>query len=610
MDSKSFGYVRVGLGNPSLRKLDLIYNCDSILSCIESAKRDRVGLLILPPLCITTEHCGSLLNHSVVLQSQEKVLWNLQKALPQDMFAILTAYEKEGNEITEKVYLLTANGKFDLNEKLHEQKTFADFAFIDYPESFVDLYDDDLNKVVVPPIAIQAIKSEPRVGEQRYLELRAISYSRTHRCTFIGISSSGTRVVAENGELLASATAFSAPIKPWEGQAMARIPGRTQEIRENELLVVDCDLQVSPTYKPLSLDEDRDYVSLRLPRIAPQFVRRMYPSDPFATSQLFNLNESCQEILDIQAHALAKRMLITNSKKVVLGISGGLDSAMALIAVARCFELLDLPPSNIITVTMPGFGTTKSTKQNGDIIMECLGTDIRDISIIKAVTQHLEDIGHPINQLDITFENAQARERTQILMDIANSENALVIGTGDMSEAALGWSTFNGDHMSMFGINGGIPKTMIAHVIRYYISLLDEEDEVEKKLAEALIGVLDTPISPELLPADEDGNISQKTEQEIGPYEIHDFFIYYFIGYGFEPSKLLFLAKRAFKGKYSDAFIENCLDRFLKRFFSQQFKRNAAPDTVRVGGIDISHANWKQDSEVMPSVWFNSLKYS
>lgn len=606
MDSKSFGYVRVGLGNPSLRKVDLIYNRDSILSCIESAKMDRVGLLVLPPLCITTEHCGSLLDHSVLLQAQEKVLWEIQRELPQGMMIILTAYEKYGSEIVERAYLMNANGKFDLKDKVAGGEAFSDFAFIDYPESFTDLYDDNLSKVVVPPIAIQAIKSEPRIGEKRYLELRAVSYSRTHRCTFVGISTSGTRVVAENGELLATTTAFSSPVKPWEGEAMARIPGRTQEIRDNELLVVDCDLQISPSYKPLSLDQDRDYDSLRLPRIAPQFVRRIYPRDPFATSTFFRLRETCQEILDIQAHALAKRMLITNSEKVVLGISGGLDSTMALIAVSRCFDLLKLPASNIITVTMPGFGTTKKTKKNADIIMKCLGTDLREIPITDSVSQHLRDIGHPEDLFDTTFENAQARERTQILMDIANSEKGLVIGTGDMSEAALGWSTFNGDHMSMFSINGGIPKTMIGHVIRYYISLLDDEDS---DLAAALRDILNTPISPELLPADEEGEIAQKTEDVLGPYEIHDFFIYYFIGYGFEPSKLLFLANKAFKGKYSEGLIEQCLDKFLRRFFSQQFKRNAAPDTVQVGSIDLSHARWKQDSEVMPSVWLSSLNY-
>lgn len=606
MDGKSFGYVRLGLGNPSLRKADLVYNGDSILSCIESAKKERVGLLVLPPLCITTQHCGSLLDHSVLLQTQEDIFLDIQKALPQDMMVVMTAYEKCGDKVKEKVYLVTANERSDLKDKLSEGTSFCDFAFIDYPESFTDLYDDDLSTIVVPPIAIQAIKSEPRIGERRYLEMRAISYSRTHRCTFVGISTSGTRVVAENGEILATVASFSAPIKPWEGEAMARIPGRPHKARDNELLVVDCDLQISPSYKPLSLDIDREYDSLRLPRIAPQFVRRVYPQDPFATSNLFNLEESCYEILEIQAHSLAKRMLITNSQKVVLGISGGLDSTLALLATTRCFDLLELPHSNIITVTMPGFGTTSGTKTNAHTMMRCLNTDIREISIVESVTQHFKDIGHPFDQYDTTFENAQARERTQILMDIANMEGGLVVGTGDLSESALGWSTFNGDHMSMFGINGGIPKTMISHVIRYYINQFGQED---LELALALQAVLETPISPELLPADETGKIKQKTEEELGPYEIHDFFIYYFVGYGFEPSKLLFLAKRAFKDKYSDVMIERCLELFIKRFFSQQFKRNAAPDTVQVGRIDLSHARWKQDSEVMPRVWLNSLDY-
>ena len=290
------------------------------------------------------------------------------------------------------------------------------------------------------------------------------------------------------------------------------------------------------------------------------------------------------------------------AKKIVVGISGGLDSTLALLTMVKAMDALERPRTDIVAVTMPCFGTTARTKSNATVLCEELGVDFRCVDIFDAVNVHFRDIGHDPNVRDVTYENAQARERTQVLMDIANECGGMVIGTGDLSELALGWATYNGDHMSMYGVNASIPKTLIGHVVRHCANLAKEGGQ--EKVAAALYDILDTPVSPELLPADADGKIAQKTEDLVGPYELHDFYLYYFIRYGFTPTKLYRMAKNAWGEKYSDEVLKKWLQVFLKRFFAQQFKRSCLPDGPQVGEISLSpRGAWKMPSDAASALW-------
>ena len=316
------------------------------------------------------------------------------------------------------------------------------------------------------------------------------------------------------------------------------------------------------------------------------------------------MTSTCEEILNIQTLALCKRLQHTHCDKAVIGISGGLDSTLALLVTVRAFDRLGLSHTGIIGITMPGFGTTDRTHQNAVSLMESLGITRREISIAKAVTQHFQDIGHNMKQHDVTYENAQARERTQILMDVANQVGAMVIGTGDLSELALGWCTYNGDHMSMYGVNGGVPKTLVQYLIRYVAQLPSF-----KAQHDTLLDVVDTPISPELTPADADGNIQQKTEDLVGPYELHDFFLYYMVRLGFRPAKIYMLAQNAFKGKYEDTVIKRWLQTFCRRFFNQQFKRSCLPDGPKVGSVSLSpRGDWRMPSDAVSALWLKECE--
>lgn len=322
---------------------------------------------------------------------------------------------------------------------------------------------------------------------------------------------------------------------------------------------------------------------------------------PFVPSNENLRDERCREIFNIQASALAKRIIHTGLKKAIIGISGGLDSTLALLVIKKTFDMLNIPRKNIITITMPGFGTTDRTYNNAINLCKSLGCEFREINISSACIQHFKDINHDINVHDVTYENVQARERTQILMDISNKEGGLLIGTGDLSELALGWCTYNGDHMSMYSVNCSIPKTLVRYLVKYAT-----QNEKYANCADILLDILDTPVSPELLPKDKNGEISQKTEDIIGPYELHDFFLYYFIRQGSSPNKILFLAKYAFKEDYSEKTIEKYFNKFIKRFFTQQFKRSALPDGPKVGTISLSpRGDLRMPSDASYNGWLN-----
>lgn len=332
-------------------------------------------------------------------------------------------------------------------------------------------------------------------------------------------------------------------------------------------------------------------------------TRRVEPN-PFVLSDPAEMNTRCETILQIQSMGLKKRLEHTWSKTAVIGISGGLDSCLALLVMVRAMDQMGKSREDIIAVTMPCFGTSQRTKTNAELLCEYLGVTLRTVPIAAAVTQHFQDIGHDPNQHDVTFENAQARERTQVIMDIANQMNGLVIGTGDLSELALGWATYNGDHMSMYGVNGSVSKTLVRALVRY------EAGRYEPKLAAVLYDILDTPVSPELLPADENGQIKQKTEDLVGPYELHDFFLYYIIRCAFRPAKVYRLAKYALGSSYDDETIKKWLHTFVRRFFIQQFKRSCIPDGPKVGSTGLSpRGNWRMPTDAVSRLWLEDLEH-
>jgi NAD+ synthase (glutamine-hydrolysing) len=330
-------------------------------------------------------------------------------------------------------------------------------------------------------------------------------------------------------------------------------------------------------------------------------LTRHFDANPFVPDNA-DMDARAESILQIQAHGLAKRLDLTWSKKAVVGISGGLDSTLALLVMVRAMDLLGRPHSDVLAVTMPCFGTSKRTKNNAITLCNELGVELQEVNIMAAVQQHFKDIGHDPSVLDVTYENSQARERTQVLMDIANQCNGLVVGTGDLSELALGWATYNGDHMSMYGVNGDVPKTLVRVVVRY------EAMRSHDALRDVLLDILDTPVSPELLPVDDKGQIAQKTEDLVGPYELHDFFLFHTVRSGFTPSKIFRLAQHVFAGVYSDAVILHWLRTFTRRFFNQQFKRSCIPDGPKVGSVALSpRGDWRMPSDASSKVWLDEI---
>ena len=405
----------------------------------------------------------------------------------------------------------------------------------------------------------------------------------------------GNAIVYENGQLLAESERFA-----FDSQLI---------ITQIDVEKIRNERRTNSTYINAQRGHDSRIVNAHT--VMPRDFELIRDVDPHPFIPKTNdMEKSCDEIFSIQVAGLAKRLVHTGCKTVVVGISGGLDSTLALLVCVRTFDKLQLSRKGIVGVTMPGFGTTDRTYNNAVNLMKSLGITLREISIADAVKQHFNDIGHDINVHDVTYENSQARERTQILMDLSNQLGALVIGTGDLSELALGWATYNGDHMSMYGVNAGVPKTLIKYLVKF-VAMSEDSDETRS----ILLDIIDTPISPELIPADEAGNITQKTEDLVGPYELHDFFLYHIIRFGYRPSKIFMLARKAFDGSnpeapfYDDETIKKWLTIFLRRFFNQQFKRSCLPDGPKVGSVSLSpRGDWRMPSDASSALWLKECE--
>ena len=639
-----YGFVNVAAAVPTVKVADVDYNVQQIESLITQAEESGVEVMVLPELCITGYSCQDLFKEQILLDhAEDGVVKLLDYTLKLNVIVIVglpvivngllynCAVVLQGGQllgIVPKVYLPNY-GEFyekrwfasaqDLNptdiyfagSPVHVSAEPQVFVTADGVKFGVEICEDVW--APTPPsnnlalagadVIFNLSASDELIGKHAYLKSLLAQQSARMMSGYVysscGFGEStqdvvygGNAIIFENGRLLAEGDRFS--LQPQIKMCQIDVQALQVERRTNTTFI---NAQRNAHAREISCKSvvQRPF----------QLVRNIDPYPFIPKSE--NMQASCEEILNIQVMGLVKRLHHINGKKAVIGISGGLDSTLALLVAVKAFDKLGLDRQGIIGITMPGFGTTDRTYNNAIKLMQTLGVTIREISIAAAVTQHFSDIQHDASVHDITYENSQARERTQILMDVANKENAIVVGTGDLSELALGWATYNGDHMSMYGVNAGVPKTLIRYLVRYV---------AQDMATETLLDIIDTPISPELIPADELGNIKQKTEDLVGPYELHDFFIYYFLRYGFGPKKIFLLAKRAFctaigdkPALYDEETVKKWLTTFCRRFFNQQFKRSCLPDGPKVGSVSLSpRGDWRMPSDASSALWLKECE--
>ncbi len=632
------GYVRVAAYTPQIKVADPMYNTEQIISLMQKAYADSVKIAVFPEMCITGYTCGDLFLQETLLtgalQGLKDIAGKSAECRGMLMFVGLP-YERGGKlynvaaavcngkilglvpkknlpnygEFYEKRQFTQGNDKcIDVNVNGETVPMGAKLLFncINFDKLVVGAeICEDLWSVQPPSInlalngatmIVNCSASNETIGKKEYRRQLVKGQSARLVSGYVYASSGegestqdivfgGHNIICENGSVLSEVPLFSGR----EAMAdidMARI---SAERRRMDTFVTE----YSDDYRVVDFElaiEDLELI-------------RTFDRAPFVPDNERERNERCEDILDMQTMGLKKRLSHTGCKSAVVGISGGLDSTLALLVTARAFDALDIPRESITCVTMPCFGTTDRTYNNAVELTKKLGCTLREINIKSAVRQHFKDINHDENVHDVTYENSQARERTQILMDIANQTNGMVIGTGDMSELALGWATYNGDHMSMYGVNASVPKTLVKHLVKYYADTCNDE-----VLSSVLKDVLNTPVSPELLPPQEDGSIAQKTEDLVGPYELHDFFMYHMLRFGVRPAKLFRIAKLAFAGDYSDAVIYKWLRTFVWRFFAQQFKRSCLPDGPKVGSVAVSpRGDLRMPSDASPALWMAEL---
>lgn len=634
----NYGYITVASAIPSVRVADADYNIKQIESLIAQAEGKGAEIIVFPELSVTGYSCQDLFAQQTLLdQTEMKILQLLDFSRMLDIICIIGAPVCIGTALYNCAVVCQHGNILGIVPKrylpnygeFYEKRWFASADDLDCPIEVrfagntitvspdiqlfqtcdgvkfgIELCEDVW--APVPPsndialagadIVFNLSASDDLIGKNAYLKSLLSQQSARLICGYVysscGFGEStqdvvygGNAYVYENGSLVAESTRFSLD----EQLVVSQIDvEKLRTERRKNTSFVHAAKSSKAVIVPTEVVQPRDFALLR----------NVNPHPFIPTSK--DMYASCDEIFSIQVCGLAKRLVHTNSKRVVLGISGGLDSTLALLVCVKTFDKLGYDRNGIIGVTMPGFGTTDRTYNNALSLMQSLGVTIREISIRKSVTQHFEDIGHDINVHDVTYENGQARERTQILMDLSNKLGGLVIGTGDLSELALGWATYNGDHMSMYGVNASIPKTLIRYLVSHVA-----DNSVDETSRATLLDIIDTPISPELIPADENGDIKQKTEDLVGPYELHDFFLYHFLRFGFRPSKLFMLARNAFDATvYSDDVIKHWLRTFLRRFFQQQFKRSCLPDGPKVGSVTLSpRGDWRMPTDAMSTAW-------
>ena len=637
----NYGFVKVAAAVPRVKVADCKFNSERLEGLITIAEGKGVQILTFPEMCITGYTCGDLFAQQLLLEQAEMALIQILNSTRQlDIISILgmpvvvNSTVINAAVVIQKGKILGVVPKTYLPnyKEFYEQRWFT--SALQVSENSVRLCGqivpmgnnllfetaettfgieicEDLWATVPPSssLALQGAEiifnlsaDDEGIGKHNYL--CSLISQQSARCISGYVFSSsgfgesttdvvfaGNGLIYENGYLLARSERFC-----MEEQLI---------INEIDVECIRAERRVNTTFAA----NKANCPGKEAVRISTEFVNskdlnltRTFNPHPFVP-QGSELNSRCEEIFSIQIAGLAQRLLHTGARTAVIGISGGLDSTLALLVCVKTFDKLGLSRKDILGITMPGFGTTDRTYHNAIDLMNSLGVSIREISIREACIQHFKDIGHDLNIHDVTYENSQARERTQILMDIANQTWGMVIGTGDLSELALGWATYNGDHMSMYGVNAGIPKTLVKHLVQWVA-----ENGMDETSKATLLDIVDTPISPELIPADENGEIKQKTEDLVGPYELHDFLLYYFLRFGFRPSKIYFLAQTAFSGVYDDETIKKWLQTFFRRFFNQQFKRSCLPDGPKVGSISISpRGDWRMPSDASSAAWLKEI---
>lgn len=628
------GFIKVAAATPKIKVADPAYNTEEILKIIDETEKNGASILVFSELTISGYTCGDLFLQQPLLTECKNQLLRIVKATENKSMLVVVGCPivikqklyncavviSDGSilGIVPKTHLPNYSEFYELRhftsgEGLEEDLWFGEeFGYVnvavnqlfkckEIPELVVACEICEDLWVPLPPSTYHAMAgatvicnpsaSVETTTKESYRRSLVSNQSARLLAAYIyadagegestqDVVYSGHHLICENGSVLAEAKRFT-----------------------NEIIYADIDVQklAAERRKMTSFPggQTDDYFEQEFSlEVKENKITRTFPKAPFVPDNQDERDKRCDEILSLQSMGLKKRLEHTNCKHAVVGISGGLDSTLAVLVTARAFDLLDIPREKLICVTMPCFGTTDRTYQNAVSLIKELGATLKEVRIEKAVRQHFADIGHDENNHDVTYENSQARERTQILMDMANQYNGMVIGTGDMSELALGWATYNGDHMSMYAVNCSVPKTLVRYLVLYYA-----ETTENKKLSEVLMDVLDTPVSPELLPP-VDGVISQKTEDLVGPYELHDFFLYYMLRFGFPKAKLYRMAKLTFDGVYDDETIKKWLDKFYWRFFSQQFKRSCLPDGPKVGSVAVSpRGDLRMPSDASPTAW-------
>ena len=631
------GFVKVAAVTPDIRVADVEFNKEQICRKMDEAAASGAKIIVFPELCVTGYTCSDLFTQDVLLDHAREVLTEIA-AHTRDMDALVfvgapLAVDGELYNVAAamnhgKILGLTTKTFLPNYGEFYEMRQFRegpekareiefDGEMVPFGPNILFTAKQMEHLIVaaeicedvwspVPP-SIEAVRegatvivncsaSDETIGKATYRESLIEGQSARLIAGYIysnageGESTTdlvfgGHNLIAENGTILAESKRF-----------------------ENGIIYSEIDVNrlMSERRKNTTFKTAKERTLTRVPfdiEITETELTRVFPSRPFVPSENRERAKRCEEILTIQAMGLKKRLEHTHAKCAVVGISGGLDSTLALLVTAKAFDALGLDRKHIISVTMPCFGTTDRTYNNACKMSLSLGAELREVPIAAAVMQHFKDIGHDPEDHSVTYENSQARERTQVIMDIANANGGMVIGTGDMSELALGWGTYNGDHMSMYGVNASVPKTLVRHLVQYYADTTDD-----KELQEVLYDVLDTPVSPELLPP-KDGKIAQKTEDLVGPYELHDFFLYYFLRFGYTPSKIYRIAKYSFAGEYDDETIYKWLRTFCWRFFAQQFKRSCLPDGPKVGTVALSpRGDWRMPSDACVASWMRDLE--
>ena len=631
------GFVKVAAATPDIRVADVEFNTQNIINAMEEAQKNGAKILVFPELCVTGYTCSDLFDHSVLLKASRKALLEIaENTNDKDMLVFVgaplevngklynvAAAMNQGEIIgfTTKTFLPNYGEFYEMRQFTPGPQTVREITFEGKKIPFgpqILFQAEGMEELVVaaeicedvwspvPPsiqvalegatVIVNCSASDETIGKDTYRRALISGQSARLISGYIyanageGESTTdlvfgGHNIIAENGTILKESSRYV-----------------------NEIIYSEIDLQritgerrKNTTFQPL--DEE---TLVRVPFTVEEtktFLTRTFPKKPFVPSDEQTRAQRCEEILTIQAMGLKKRLAHTNARTAVVGISGGLDSTLALLVTARAFDMLGRDKKDIIAVTMPCFGTTDRTYQNACEMSKKVGATLIEVPIADAVNVHFRDIGHDPEDHSVTYENCQARERTQVLMDIANKTWGMVIGTGDLSELALGWATYNGDHMSMYGVNASVPKTLVRHLVKYAAD--DTKDEALKNV---LYDVLDTPVSPELLPP-KDGDIAQKTEDLVGPYELHDFFLYFMLRFGYEPSKIFRIACMTFDGEYDKETIFKWLETFCRRFFSQQFKRSCLPDGPKVGTVALSpRGDWRMPSDACVAVWMKDLE--